>query len=146
MRWTSWLSVAAVGMIGVATAGAQSLDPAKVTQPEGVALAKGDPEALSARGEQLFNDPSIGESGLSCSSCHANFGQYQATFQKRYPHFVNMAKSKAGLEQVNAAEMVQLCMVVPMQTDPLDWQSEELAALTAYVKQQQKAFADRSSK
>jgi hypothetical protein len=54
-----------------------------------------------------------------------------------------MAKSKAGLEQVNAAEMVQLCMVVPMQAEPLDWQSEELAALTAYVEQQRAAFAER---
>jgi hypothetical protein len=36
-------------------------------------------------------------------------------------------------------------MVVPMQTDPLDWQSETLAALTAFVKQQRAAFADRAA-
>jgi cytochrome c len=143
MRGTSWLSVAAAALIGLGAAAAQSLDPEKVTQPDGVELAEGDPEALRARGRELFNDASIGESGLACANCHADFGQYKETFKKPYPHFVNMAKSKAGLEQVNAAEMVQLCMVVPMQAEPLDWQSEELAALTAYVEQQRAAFAER---
>jgi len=145
MRWTSLLSVAAVGLIGVAAAGAQSLDPATVTQPEGVALADGDPEALIARGRELYTDPSLGESGLACATCHQNFGQYKETFEKPYPHFVNMAKAKAGLERVNAAEMVQLCMAVPMQTEPLDWRGEELAALAAYVKQERKAFAERAA-
>ena len=146
MRWTSWLSVATVALIGIGAAGAQSLDPTKVTQPEGVALADGDPQALRARGKELFNDPSIGESGLSCNTCHQDFGQYKQTFEEPYPHFVNMAKAKAGLEQVNAAEMVQLCMVVPMQTEPLNWRSRELAALAAYVAQERKAFAARSQK
>jgi hypothetical protein len=145
MRWTSWLSAAAIAAIGIGAAGAQSLDPAKVTQPAGVELADGDPAALRARGAELFADPSIGESGLACSNCHADFAQYKQTFRKPYPHFVNMAKAKAGLDAVNAAEMVQLCMVVPMQTDPLDWQSETLAALTAFVKQQRAAFADRAA-
>ena len=44
-----------------------------------------------------------------------------------------MPKQQAGLSQVNAAEMVQFCMVVPMAAEPLDWNSTELAALAAYV-------------
>ena len=144
MRWTSCLSLTAAALVGAGAAGAQSLDPAKVTQPDGVALVEGEPQALIARGETLFNDPSIGESGLSCANCHADFGQYKQTFKKPYPHFVNMAKAKAGLDAVNAAEMVQLCMLVPMQTEPLDWRSEALAALSAYVEQQRAAFAAKA--
>jgi len=143
MRWTSWLSVAAIGMMGVAAAGAQSLDPEKVTQPDGVELATGDAGALLARGKELFADPAIGESGLSCSTCHQNFGQYKETFKEPYPHFVAMAKGKAGLDEVNAAEMVQLCMMVPMSAEPLAWESEELAALTAYVVELREEFATR---
>jgi cytochrome c peroxidase len=126
------------------TAAAQSLDPEKVVQPEGAQLHQAPQSKLVAKGEALFNDPSVGESGLSCATCHQNFGQYKETFKEPYPHFVNMAKAKAGLDQVNAAEMVQLCMVVPMQAEPLPWESERLAALAAYVQDEQKRFADHS--
>jgi cytochrome c len=57
----------------------------------------------------------------------------QATFSKPYPHYVAMPAQQAGLQKVNAAEMVQFCMAVPMMTDPFPWDSRELAALTAYV-------------
>ena len=144
MHSSGWLSLSVAAVLAAGAAGAQSLDPEIVTQPDGVEFATGDPAALRARGEELFNDPGIGESGLACANCHADFGQYKETFRKPYPHFVDMAKAKAGLDEVNAAEMVQLCMVVPMQTEPLDWRSGELAALAAYVKQQREAFAARS--
>ena len=63
-----------------------------------------------------------------------------ASFAEPYPHPVQMAKDRAGLDQVTAAEMVQLCMVIPMQAEPLDYGSIELAALTAYVEQLQGGF------
>lgn len=141
MKAASWLIGG--GLVAAVAAGAmaQSLDPEKVTQPEGTDLYQAPQAELVARGKELYGDASIGESGLSCSTCHQDYGQYKDTFKQPYPHFVNMAKAKAGLDQVNAAEMVQLCMVVPMQTDPLPWQSEELAALAAYVKDERKRFA-----
>lgn len=145
MKASTILAGSAIAIVAIASAVAQSLDPAKVTQPDGVQLAEGDQQELLAHGKQLFADPSIGESGLSCTNCHQNFGQYKETFEKPYPHFVQMAKGKAGLDEVNAAEMVQLCMVVPMQTEPLPWESKELAALTAYVKDERQRFADRNN-
>jgi hypothetical protein len=63
-----------------------------------------------------------------------------ASFAEPYPHTVAMAKERAGLEKVNAAEMVQLCMVIPMQAQPLDWNSVELAALSEYVTSIQSGF------
>ncbi len=122
---------------------AQQLDPSLVTQPEGTTLHEGDPSDLLAEGRELFNDEGLGTSGLACQSCHEDFGNYNATFKEPYPHFVQMAKGRAGLEKVNAAEMVQLCMVVPMATDPLPWDSSELAALVAYVKEERELFAER---
>ena len=144
MRVRIWLIGTGLVASLAVSAAAQSLDPEKVVQPENVQLHQAPQSELVAEGEALFNDPSIGESGLSCANCHADFGQYKQTFDKPYPHFVNMAKAKAGLDQVNAAEMVQLCMVVPMQANPLPWESESLAALTAYVEDEQKRFAEQS--
>ena len=63
-----------------------------------------------------------------------------ASFAEPYPHSVAMAKDRAGLEEVTAAEMVQLCMAIPMAASPLDYESVELAALTAKVMDLQKTF------
>jgi cytochrome c len=53
-----------------------------------------------------------------------------ATFAKPYPHYVAMPG-----RNVNAAEMVNFCMIVPMGDDPLPWSSQELAALASYVEE-----------
>jgi hypothetical protein len=93
-------------------------------------------------GEQLFNDKSLSSAGTtSCSTCHTNgTGMMEATFAEPYPHRVKMAEERAGLSEVTAAEMVQLCMVIPMQNEPLDWNSVELAALSEYVVSVQAGF------
>ena len=63
-----------------------------------------------------------------------------ATFAEPYPHPVAMASDRLLVDEVTAAEMVQLCMAVPMNAEPLDYSSVELAALTAYVLELQKGF------
>ena len=93
-------------------------------------------EQLIDMGKKLWSDPSLSGTGAtSCSTCHIGDGtaMMNATFDEPYPHEVAMAKEKAGLEKVNAAEMVQLCMAIPMNARPLDYGSVELAALTAFV-------------
>ena len=110
-----------------------------VSRPEGYVPGydeNGDnPKTLIERGEALFNDTSLSTNGLSCASCHGSDGQqgYQATFNQPYPHPVAMGTNMFGMDTVHADEMVQLCMVSPMAADPLDWESEDLAALAAYV-------------
>ena len=117
------------------------IDAAKVTQGTN-ALYTGNSAQLIARGKELWSDTKLSSSGsISCSSCHVNnYGQMQDTFDAPYPHTVAMAKDRAGLEMVNAAEMVQLCMMIPMNNQPLAWDSQELAALAAYVTDIQKGF------
>lgn len=132
----------AVLLVGGYTAlEAQELDPGLVTQPDGVELYSSDPDELLAMGAELYTDETLGTSGLACMSCHEDFGNYNDTFKEPYPHFVQMAKGRAGLDEVTAAEMVQLCMVVPMAADPLPWDGPELAALAAFVDDERERFA-----
>lgn len=102
-----------------------------------------NPTLLVERGKALFNDSSLSSNGLSCASCHGADGQsgYQDTFNQPYPHAVAVGTNMFGMETVHADEMVQLCMVAPMEAEPLDWESDELAALAAYVVSAQQTFA-----
>jgi cytochrome c len=98
---------------------------------------------LVAMGETLWSDKSLSSSGAtSCSTCHVNgTGMMNASFAEPYPHYVAMAHERAGMDEVTAAEMVQLCMVIPMENEPLEWNSVELAALTSYVESLQDGYA-----
>ncbi|TDJ01712.1 MAG: hypothetical protein E2O73_03760, partial [Deltaproteobacteria bacterium] len=121
--------------------GAKTLDASRFRQPAGVRLAGGRRTALVAQGKELWNDRSLGKSGLACASCHIdNYSLMQPTFAKPYPHYVAMPHQQAGVKQVNTAEMVQFCMLVPMLDEPLDWNSKELASLTAYVESIQSGY------
>ncbi len=91
-------------------------------------------KALVTEGEQLWNDRELGKSGVACATCHYdNYGQMQSTFAEPYPHYVAMPHQRSGVSEVTAAEMVNFCMIVPMMGEPLEDDSRELAALTAYV-------------
>ena len=112
-------------------------DPgASITRPAGYKPLAGD----AALGEKLFNDTKLSTNGMSCASCHANHGAFQASFAKPYPHTVAMAKEQLGRKTVHLDEMVQGCMVMPMAAKPLPWDSKELADLTAYTASLQKTF------
>lgn len=96
-------------------------------------------------GAQLWKDTRLSTNGMSCNTCHANHGAFQASFSKPYPHTVEMAKDQMGRKTVHLDEMIQACMVMPMEAKPLSWSSKELAALTAYVQTVQKSFKPSSS-
>jgi len=78
--------------------------------------------------------------GLACATCHVG-GQaaFLPTFAKAYPHPVAMATA-VGIKEMTAEEMVQFCLVQPMASKPLAWDSKELAALTAYTLEVQKSY------
>jgi hypothetical protein len=119
------------------------LDPAEIQQPADWTPNRGgmDEAALLAKAEELWNDPKLGTTNSSCNTCHMTTALYKPSFAKPYPHKVEMAHQRAGLDQVTAAEMVQLCMKIPMGAEPLAWDSVELAALAALVDEKQKEFA-----
>jgi hypothetical protein len=120
--------------------GGAKIDPARFKQPAGFQVG-GDRSELLAEGERLWNDRSLGSSGIACSTCHTDdYGQMRSSFGTPYPHRVEMPHQRAGVAEVTAAEMVNFCMLVPMNDEPLAWSSSELAALTTYVENIQAAY------
>lgn len=113
----------------------------RVTRPAGYQPYEGNPCALVAMGKKLFDDTSLSSNGLACSTCHNNDAGYNATFADAYPHSVAMAREVFGMGTVHLDEMVQICMVRPMATQPLPWDGEQLAALTAYMATVQERLA-----
>jgi cytochrome c peroxidase len=119
----------------------QARDPGLVTRPAGTTPFEAPAAELESLGEALFADESLSPNGMSCETCHADLAGYNETFRQPYPHPVQMASGMFGIASVDAEQMVQLCMVVPMAAEPLAWDSRELAALTAYVHKVQAEFA-----
>ena len=95
---------------------------------------------LIAYGEKLWNDTSLSTNGLACQTCHMSYGALNPTFAEPYPHRVAMPAQMAGVQEVSAEEMVQFCMLVPMQSETFAWNSKELAALASYTVALQAGF------
>lgn len=119
-----------------------AIDPNKVKRPAGTKLySKASTAELVKLGEKLFNDSSLSSNSLSCGTCHSTNDLFNESFAQPYPHKVGLAKERAGLDSLDADEFVQFCMLAPMASKTLAWESKELAALTAYVKEvKQKDF------
>jgi len=115
------------------------VDPNLVTRPAGSKAFEGDRVELVKEGKALWNDTSLSTKGIACQGCHVNGAQFKKYFAQAYPHPVDMAKSMAGLTSIDAEQMVQFCMIVPMKAEPLPWDSEKLAALTAYIEDEEQA-------
>lgn len=112
-------------------------DPgALITRPSGYTPMAGD----AAFGEKLFKDSRLSSNGMSCASCHAQHGAFQASFALPYPHAVAMAGERLGRQTIHLDEMIQACMMMPMKAQPLPWDSRELAGLAAYLLTVQKTF------
>ncbi|MQM29480.1 MAG: hypothetical protein CRU78_02565 [Candidatus Accumulibacter phosphatis] len=116
-----------------------------MTRPANYRPYVGDQGELIKLGEALFKDSKLSTNGMSCNTCHQNYGAFQASFAQPYPHVVQMAKS-AGMSQVHLDEFVQFCVVNPLAAKPLPWESKELAALTAYVADLQKGYRPPAAK
>lgn len=114
-----------------------------VSRPAGYQPYQGDTGSLAEKGKALFNDTSLSSNGLSCATCHTDGAGYADSFRQDYPHTVAMGKRDFSMDSVHLDEMVQICMVAPMANDPLAWDSEELAALTEYMRIEQEKFAGR---
>lgn len=115
-----------------------------VSRPADYSPYTGNTAQLVSMGEALFKDTSLSSNNLSCATCHGSeqaMTMYQPSFASAYPHRVAMATNQYGLDQVFLDEMIQVCMVGPMAAEPLPWDSQELAALTAYVGSIQSGFA-----
>jgi len=125
-----------VAVLFSAASFAQNAAGAAAVRPAGYKPKTGDAVA----GEKLFVDKKLSTNGMSCATCHANSASFTDGFAKPYPHKVAMANDDLGIKSIHLDEMIQACMVMPMQAKPLPWNSKALADLTAYVAQIQKSF------
>ncbi len=127
-------TLAALAIVASGSIYAAGIDSALIVRPKGSTAFNGESADLLAKGEQLWNDKSLSKKGkTACSSCHKTpTKMFKKTFMDNYPHSVKMVNKKAKLDSVTTEGMVQFCMVVPMKSQPLAWDSEDLAALTAY--------------
>lgn len=119
---------------------ATKIDPSEFVRPAGVSVNPCGAN-LVAEGKLLWNDPKLSTNDLACGSCHDGGALFNASFEQPYPHKVAMPHQRAGVDKVTVDEMVQFCMVVPMQQKALPWNSRELAALSAYSLELQKNFS-----
>lgn len=111
----------------------QQIPPSDVVRPAGTKPFAADAAKLLTTGTQRHGDTSLSPAGRSCNTCHLEADSYNATFKKPWPHPVQSVKAKTGLHAITAEGMVQFCMISAMGTRPLPWDSEILAALTAFV-------------
>lgn len=132
-----WVGGGTIGLALVATAITlyliYAISPMQVVRPAGSRAFTGDARALLARGTERHGDTSLSTNGRSCNTCHADEFSYNETFDKPYPHYVRSVKLKTGLDTITAEGMVQFCLVSQLKASPLAWDSETLAALTAFV-------------
>ena len=91
------------------------------------------------RGKALFVDESLGTNGMSCNSCHVEGGTKPGKMgdmeippftdvAKKYPMYFKMAEKVMTLDQV-----INWCILTPMEGKPLTWDDQRLADLTTYV-------------
>lgn len=91
------------------------------------------------RGKALFNDTTLGTSGLTCNSCHMDGGTKGSEMKgmtisafddlgAKYPKYFMMANRIMTLDQV-----VIFCIVNPLKGKPPAWDDQKLTDLTAYV-------------
>jgi cytochrome c len=98
------------------------------TKPIRKAKAK-DFQSLVKKGKALWNDENLGKSGMSCMTCHEDYASLNLDKKgaMHWPHEVKMPGDILTLDQ-----MINFCMINPMQTKQLDPNSIEMTAMAAY--------------
>jgi len=51
-----------------------------------------------------------------------------------------MGANQFAMDEVHLDEMIQICMVQPMQAEPLEWGGEDLAALVTFMEKEQEKY------
>ena len=91
------------------------------------------------RGKALFNDPALGTTGMSCSSCHMEGGTKPGKMgEMEIKPFMNVAASfpkhvMMAQKVITLDQMVNICIKKPMKGTPLEWHDQRLADLSAYI-------------
>jgi len=80
-------------------------------------------------GAKMWKDESLGTAGVACLSCHADNAMLNFDRNQNFPHYVAMVGDVVTLDQ-----MINFCMLNPMQGEPFEANSKELTAMAAYFR------------
>ena len=119
LRRTARIAVVAL----VLAAGALALAD-EFTQED---LQRWEGEYMSAvqEGRRLWTSPELGTNGVACAQCHPNAAD---THPETYPKFQQQLGRVIALR-----EMINWCIINPLEGEPLALDSREMVAMEAYV-------------
>jgi len=80
-------------------------------------------------GAAMWKDESLGKAGVACMSCHSGFARLHFDKNQTFPHYVEMVGDVVSLDQ-----MINFCMLNPMQGKPFEANSKELTAMAAFYR------------
>ena len=126
---TAWVCAAAASLVGAAclTVQADEFDQAD--------LARWQQEfsVVVEEGEKLFHGGLKNKNTVSCDQCHPNGAN---THPETYPKF----QQQLG-RVVVLAEMINWCIMNPLESEPLALDDPSMVALQAYIRQERKGVA-----
>ena len=76
-------------------------------------------------GRLLWGSGDLGTNGVACGQCHPNAAD---THQETYPKFQQQLGRVIAMR-----DMINWCLMNPLEGEPLDLDSDEMVALEAYV-------------
>lgn len=80
-------------------------------------------------GAAMWKDESLGKAGVACMSCHSGYDRLNFDRNQNFPHYVEMVGDVVSLDQ-----MINYCMLNPMQGKPFAADSKELTAMAAFYR------------
>jgi cytochrome c len=94
---------------------------------------QGEYMAVVAKGEKLFHGGLGNENTVSCDQCHPNAAN---THPETYPKFQQQLGRVAVL-----GEMINWCIMNPLESTPLALDSPEMVALQSYISYERRGAA-----
>ena len=118
---TNWKTL----VVGCLALGVSSLSLADTFTQADVDRWTKEYEAVVAKGDKLFHGGLNSKNTVSCDQCHPNATN---THPETYPKF----QKQLG-KVVEIWEMINWCIMNPLESDPLDADDAKMTALQAYI-------------
>jgi cytochrome c len=84
-------------------------------------------------GRDLWTSPDLGTNGVACAQCHPNAA---STHPETYPKFQQQLGRVIAIR-----DMINWCIMNPLEGEPLELDSAEMVALEAYVTYERRGVA-----
>jgi thiosulfate dehydrogenase len=81
--------------------------------------------SMVEKGRELWVSPQLGTNGVACAQCHPNGAN---THPETYPKFQQQLGRVIALR-----EMINWCLIHPLEGAALEMESEEMVAIEAYL-------------